>query len=448
MKQSIITSFVSLLMLITSGGVLTMQAQIESYDYESYPQLDVTYDYLEGTLEIGPQGQIKGDISYDIRFNIELSDSITLQAPRMLIEDVLLDERTMDFEIHDDKLIVYLDETFTRSQRANLRVFYTTTPVFGVLQTYRGTFFTSQLPKSTRHWLPVADYPSTMVSYDFTVRHPAGKTVVMSGALVSNEVISVDEEETRYRSATRRPVTSLFFALSDFQSVNRVVNSTNIRLHIEQPNQVDLSPEFLIGLADETISRMEDLTGVEYPYSNLHLVALHDLVWEERTFGAGTVILDVDKDLEQQVLFGVMGQWAGVQLREMEWSDADALLLAQGYFGNQLGISSVSGDTLQPWDALYKKISLHNIDRYKYHLTSHNEIRNYLSSAKERLFEESDYPLTWQDFSRTLYRETGRLLPSKPEFREPEVEEPKTYTYSASMVLNQEQNEEIGRAHV
>ena len=420
---------------------ITCHLQAQTYDYPLYPRLDVTYEHMEGEIDISPQGEIRGDISYDIRFNVEKSDSIQLHAVRMLVENVLLNERTMDFEIHNDTLIVYLDDTFSRSQLANLRVVYSTTPSFGVLRTYRGTMFSSQLPRSTRHWLPIADYPSTQLSYDLTVRHPAAKSLVMSGSLVSNEVESVDTEVTRYRSATRRPVPTLFFAVSDFESTNRVINSRNIRMHVEQPNGVELSPDRLITLADETIQRMEDLTGTAYPYRNLHLVALHDLVWEERSFASGVILIDVNGNIEQQIMYGVMGQWAGVIMREMQLQDASAIQLMQGYFGSQLGLNSVTRDTLQPWNSLYKKVSAENIDRYKYFMSVNNLISRYVTASKEELFDESRYPITWQDFTRKVYRVTGRMISDKPVFEEPVTEEEITFDYDVDMNINESANE-------
>jgi len=434
-KTVTIISF--LLLLLFS----VQQLQAQTYDYQPFPRLDVTYEHMEGELDISPQGQVRGDISYDIRFNVEKSDSIELHAVRMLVENVLIDERTMDFEMHNDRLIVYLDETFSRSQLANLRVVYSTSPSFGVLRTYRGTIFSSQLPRSTRHWLPISDYPSTRLSYDLTVRHSAGKSLVMGGSLVSNEVESVDTEVTRYQSSTARPVTSLFFAISDFASTNRVISSRNIRMHVEQPNRLEFSPDRLITLANETIQRMEDLTGTEYPYRNLHLVALHDLMWEHRSFAAGVVLIDVNSDIEQQIMFGVMSQWAGIQLREMQWSDADALQLLQGYFGNQLGLTSVSLDTLQPWNSLYKKISADNINRYKNHFEENSPISRYVTASKEALFDDTQYPFTWQDFTRKVYRVTGRMVTEKPIFETPEVEEEIIYGYSVVMDINESAEE-------
>jgi len=431
------TSALFTLLLVFSISLL----QAQTYDYPLYPRLDVSYEHMEGQIDISPLGEIRGDISYVIRFNVEKSDSIQLHAVRMQVENVLLDERTMDFEIHNDSLIVYLDDTFARSQLANLRVVYSSAPLFGVLRTYRGTIFSSQLPLSKRHWLPIADYPSTQVSYDLTFTHPAGKSLVMSGSLFSNTVESVDTEVTQYRSVTRRPVNSLFFAISDFETTNKVLNSKNIRLHVEQPNRVEINPDELTALADKTIQRMEDLTGSEYPYRNLDLIAVHDLMWEQRTFGSGVILIDVNSNIEQQIIYGVMGQWAGVLLREMQWQEADAIQLLHGYLGNQLGLESFREDTLQPWNSLYNKISAENIDRYKYHLASNNLIGQYVRASKEALFDETRYPIIWEDFKRTVYRETGRMINDKPVFEEPVVERVSAFRYDVGMNIDEGANQ-------
>lgn len=408
----------------------------QNYDYPVFPVMDITFEHLRGELIMNERGQIRGDITYDIRFNIEKSDSILLNASRMQVDDVLLDERTMDFELRSDTLIIYLDDTFSRNQSTNLKVVYSTTPVFGVLRTYRGTSFSSQLPGSTRHWLPVSDHPGTTFTYELNVTHPASKSLVMSGTEIGNEVISVDSEMTSYRTRTAIPVSSLFFALSDFESVRLPSGLNTIHLHIEQPNSVEVNTDSLMNIASQTLQRMEELTGFNYPYHQLHILALHDLVWENRTFGAGVVTLDLKHDIQNQIMFGIMGQWAGVQMREMQWKDSEPLQLMHGWFAQQIGLQSVQRDYIQDWNTLYKTISLENIDRYKYFLENNRRYTNLLFASKEAIFKQVNHPIAWQDFVRIIYRNTGQLLQSKPDFPEPVVEERTEYRYDVAVDLN------------
>lgn len=430
-----------LLFLIFFLAASVQLAYPQNYDYSAFPQMDFVIEHLTGEIEIDEQFQIRGDLEYQIRFQSEQADSIVLEAVRMQVDDVLMEERTMDFEIHNDTLVVYLDDTYTRNQVASLRVVYHTQPVFGVHRTYRGTLFSSQLPRTTRHWLPVADHPAIRFTYDLTARHPASKSFVMSGRQVGNEVISVDREETRYESDTAVPVTTLFFALGDFESESRTVGEYQIHLHKEQPNREEISADDLIELAGETIRRMEELTGRSYPFHNLHIVALHDRVWETRTFGAGAVFLDAEKSQNRQLIYGVAGQWGGVMLREMEWSDPAPLRLLHGYIASQVNLEGGVSDTLQPDSSLYMALSAEHINRYRSYIENTPETERALSSAKEALFDLDSYPLSWQDFATEIYRQTGRYPDVKPVFEEPEPEESESYVYSATIELDEAEEE-------
>jgi hypothetical protein len=106
-----------------------------------------------------------------------------------------------------------------------------------------------------------------------------------------------------------------------------------------------------------------------------------------------------------------------------------------------MGLESFRNDTLQSWNSLYKKVSAENIDRYKYYLSGNDQIGQLITASKEQLFDDSRYPITWQDFTRKVYRVTGRLITEKPVFVEPVVEEEVTYTYDVDMTINETEGE-------
>jgi len=435
MKKIIcLVSALSLIVLIQIGAA-------QQHDYPAYPKTDIVIEHLEASLDINDQMQINGDASYSVRFNIGVSDSLQLNAERMQISDVLVNDRTMDFEFNDDKLTVFLAEEFNRNDTATIALTYSTEPVFGFLKNYGGTMFTSQLPRSTSHWLPVIDHPGMTMTTDITVNHPSSKKVVMTGRQASNSVISVEQEESRFESRYPVPVTSLFLAIGAFQTESRTINQIQYHIHSEQPNGANFDKYELIELAGESINRMEELTGVEYPYSDIHIIILNDLVWEDRTFGAGAILADADFAIEDQIKYGIAGQWAGVLLREMQWSEPEALQLLMGYFAQELDFQSVERESMQEWDSLYKATSLDNVDRFRYYVEGDEHFKNILLQSLSNLFDQRDYPVTWEDFSRVVYRSTGQPLREKPHFEEREVEEEQIYYYSVSLDYNEEEGE-------
>ena len=433
------------LVSVTISFIFAQTGTAQQFDYPAYPKMDLTYTKLEATLEIDEQSQIRGDVLYSVQFNIGVSDSIQIDAERMAVEDVLVNEQTMDYEFSEGKLTIFLEDEFERGDNTSIRIVYTTDPVFGVLQNYSGTIFSSQLPLSTSHWLPLPDHPGVRFSTDISVIHPSSRKLVMTGRRVSNEVISVDQERTRYRSQYPVPATALFFAVGAFQTNTRTINNTRYHIHIEQPSDAELDTYSLMGLADEMVQQMENSTGREYPMGDLHILMMNDIVWENRTFGAGTALVDLTYSAEDQIKFGVAGQWAGVMLREMEWSEPEAIQLLMGYAAGELELDSIARDSMQEWDSLYKGISSDNLHRFRYKLDTDQKLSRVLSESLPSLFEEADYPLGWTDLSRIIYRTTGQPYFEKPAFVEPEPEEEMLYYYEVQVQHDEDENEVVFR---
>lgn len=429
------------LISVTLSFMFAQQGIAQQFDYPAYPIMDLTFTKLEATLEIDEQSQIKGDVLYSVQFNVGVSDSIQVDAERMAVEDVIVNERTMDYEFREGKLTIFLDEEFERGDNTSIRIVYTTDPVFGVLQNYSGTTFSSQLPLSTSHWLPLPDHPGISFTTDISVIHPSSRKLVMTGRRVSNEVISVDQEKTRYVSQYPVPATALFFAIGAFQTDTREINNTRYHIHVEQPNDVELDRYSLMGLADETVQQMESSMGREYPMGDLHIVMMKDIVWENRTFGAGTVLADLSYSAEDQIKFGVAGQWAGGRLREMEWSEPEAIQLLMGFAASVLELESIDRNSMQEWDSHYMGISTDNIDRFRYTLETDQRLGRTLSESLSGIFEEAKFPLSWSDLSRIIYRTTGQPYFEKPRFTEPKTEEEQIYYYRVEIVHDEDENE-------
>lgn len=429
------------LISVTFSFMFAQPGTAQQFDYPAYPKMDLTYTKLEATLEIDEQSQIRGDVLYSVQFNVEVSDSIQIDAERMVVDDVMVNERTMDYEFSAGKLTIFLDEQFERGDNTSIRIVYATDPVFGVLQNYSGTIFSSQVPRSTSHWLPLPDHPGVRFTTDISVIHPSSRKLVMTGRRVSNEVISVDQEKTRYQSQYPVPATALFFAVGAFQSDTRDINNTRYHIHVEQPNDASLDTYSLMGLADEIVQQMENSTGREFPMRDLHIIMMKDIVWENRTFGAGTILADLSYSADDQIKFGIAGQWAGVMLREMEWSEPEAIQLLMGYAASELDLESIHKDSMQQWDTLYKGISSDNLDRFRYTLEADQKLSRIFSESLPVLFDEAEYPLGWSDLSRILYRTTGQPYIEKPEFVEPEPEEEMLYYYRVQILHDEDENE-------
>jgi len=136
-------------------------AQAQSFDYKSYPKLDFNFQSLELDLGLQPQNlRIDGAAKYQIEANVSGADTLTLYASRLDISSVSVNEESADYSLSNDSLFVLVDDSSEAGQKYTVNIRYSGSPKFGLLKDKNGTVWTSQLPKTQRHWMPIIDHPS------------------------------------------------------------------------------------------------------------------------------------------------------------------------------------------------------------------------------------------------------------------------------------------------
>lgn len=422
---------ISLLTLLLLFTVSLLQAQ--DFDYEKYPKLDFKTEHLEGDIRVTDQAVIEGDISYTIRFRVGEVDSLVLHAVKMQVDDVLFNERTADFELVDDRLVIFIDEDVQRNDAATVTIRYSAEPKFGLHQNYLGSIYSSLLPITTRHWLPGLDHPSLSFTTDLSITHPSARQVITNGRIESSDVATVDEETTRFRS--RYPVTSssLFFAIGEFDQV--VVENSNYSVIVssEMPGVDEQKAEALAAEMIELLEFFTDFTGTDYPYSTIQLLLLNDLKWEIRNYAGGIVLADLNKDLFYQAKYGVLGQWAGLIASPKQWGEPEAIQLLKGYLANAAGLELV-GDWDKPYaETIYNAFHVDGLEKWQHYLKSGTDLNTIVEIAGGDLFKSGGVQYDWASLSRVLYDMTGQPFFEKPQFKRPEREETPEYRYTATL---------------
>lgn len=412
----------------------------QNSDYEQFRKMDIQFNHMDAEIRVGELGSIEGDVEFNGRFLIGEIDSLMFDAVQMQVDDVIVNERTMDFEVIGDQLIVHLDDPFAAGEPANIRIVYKANPQFGLHRNYNNTIFTSLLPLSTKHWLPIVDHPRVSFTTDITFIHSSSKQVVTNGNRRENGVISIDEQSTRFESHFALPSTSLFFAIGDFDEQSRQMADNEIFVY-QEFSDLDI-PDEIFSIADSTLRELENLTGVDYPYRDLHLVVLEDVMWETRKAGSGVVLLDSNENLADQIQFGIMNQWAGIILREEQWSEPDAIQILNGFFAHHLGMNV---QTEQMWpetdgESFYEAFLIENLESWAYYLQNNSTLHDVLNFSVESLFDANKKVYDWKDFSGFLYETTGQPFTDRPQFEMPEVEEAEEFEYTVEMNWNEEEN--------
>lgn len=434
-------------------GVLLSAASAQDWDYEKYPRQNIEFKHLDAEIHINDDGIIEGDLLYNITFRTASIDSFILDATRMEIGGVSVNGDSKEFRKEKDHLVIYLNEEIEKGISGTLRVWYRADPVT-LHRSQNGTTWTSFLPKSVRHWLPVADHPRTTFTTEIIFTHPAGNILVANGRRGETEVISVEEEVTSFLSNRPIPASSLTWAMGDF---TREGNTTNLVLDLpEQERNIferRSDPQIYLYSETERIDGLELLLSAakafqavqnhldyKYPFKDLHIVVLENARWETKSYGSGVLYVFKNKgNLEEQIQNGVLSQWIGAYIREEQWSEPAAVNVLRAHLSEELfEFKNEYDETESP-----------------YHVFSDDELwlwRNYITDSDNQLFRKhlsENLPsvlsrqtgvLDWQELAELIYDETGQSYFEVPVPQQPEDEEANSVEYLVDMQWDEDES--------
>lgn len=126
---------------------------------------------------------IRGDAMVTLRRNARV-DTLVLDLRQLRVERVQLDGRVRQFKRTDSTIHIPLPRGDTGTFR--IRVVYSGRVTDGLIvrrdSARRWTYFGDNWPDRARHWLPTVDHPSDKATVTWSVRAPAGRTVIANGS--------------------------------------------------------------------------------------------------------------------------------------------------------------------------------------------------------------------------------------------------------------------------
>ena len=416
----------------------------QSGDYDQYPKLDFIINHLELQLSVEESGSVNGIALYTITPRISGVQQIVFDAVRLEVEDVSWNGESAEFEFQDDHLIVNLQRPLPSGTSGKLEISYSSDPKFGVHINDRGTIWTSLLPASVRHWLPVIDHPRIEFTTDIRISFPSGKKVVMNGRTGELQIASVQKQRIRFTTESPVPASMLNFAVGNFDQTQSSIGIRQFILSAEEGLLNSDEKSALIETAYEAFQHAERITGTGYPYRTLNLVVLDDDRGETKNYAAGVVYAWKTKgDVAQQIKSGVLSQWFGVSLREEQWADAEAIhlmhasLLAGMREGS--GLSQIDSDVNSIYQSFNR--SKRNAWLQTYRSPDHADFKRVLDTIRPEILKENPGVVNWNDFASYIYKKTGQPFFRKPVPSVPEFTEEQAYRYNVNYDFNEEEGQ-------
>lgn len=405
MKSKLLLSILIILL-----ATLSELAIAQNYDFTTYPQIDLNFDHLNLELRIQEDGVIEGEALYDVSFRISMADTVRLDASRMDIQGVFWDDEPAGFTVSNDRLLILAPENYSMGDNLQLKISYKVMPGFGIHSEPENLIWTSLLPKSTSHWLPVFDHPRVEFTSRIALTYPSGLKAIATGRTPGGEVVSVDQERSVFVTESPVPASALVFAIGDFETYQTSAGLHQIHLHHLKRNMLDADErDEILEAAYSAFRNTEQQSESGYPWRSVDIILLDDSRWETKNYGAGVVFAFRNSgDLKAQTQYGITAQWAGVQVREEQWSESNFITLLQGWFLQSNYSGSDSSDAER--GSVYPVFSPAVQNNRKNFLNSEEQklLREVVELTTPRLFRKSPGVLNHQEFAQQLYYESGR----------------------------------------
>jgi hypothetical protein len=396
-------------------SAIAFAAHAQSFDYQARPRLNFTYKSAQINLRINPESvALKGDVLYNLTANISGADTLLLNAPGITIDSVQSNGKKLVFSKKNDRLQISLPNSSQSGKSYTVKIYYQAAPHFGLLKSSDGTVWTSMLPRSTRHWLPVRDNPRVRMNVTLSLRIPNSYKVFASGIIRDTHNFRDSTKKVTFKTGSAIPITSLAFGIGHFHGINSFAEPNSISSGKQQK---------LVGKTKQIIAKIKKITGMGYPFQRVTLAILNDDHWETKPYGASTVFLYKNRgNWMTQLRRGLIAQWIGVYLNEGQWVQSWPIHFMQAALYAQLTDSAGYMapnvyDPQTPFSTVYDQFGLKNWNFWQEYKTWNvPNTKEIVEKVIPELLKTGPSAITPETFKTAWYKASGQPQVNLPSF--------------------------------
>jgi len=383
-------------------------------------------DLIHTKLEITPDWEkqyLYGVATITAKPHFFPSDSLILDAKRMQIHSVLLNDKMLSYTYKNDKLSIRLDRRYTRNEYYTVTIKYTAKPnapkelergdarglyfinPLGEIPSQMPQIWTQGETESSSVWFPTIDSPNAKTSQEIFITVEDKYRTLSNGVFVSG-VQNIDGTRTDHWKQEQIHAPYLFMiAVGEFKIVKDSYtkkDGSTIDVHYYVEPQWEQYARTIFGETPNMLRYFSELLGVEYPWDKYHQIVVREYV-SGAMENTGAV---------------VFGDFVYRTDRESIDENSDAIIaheLFHHWFGDLVTCESWSNLALNEAFANYAQYLW---DEYKYgkdqaDLNADEQAQRYIQQGKMQGYHNLiwyDYDEKNQMFDTHSYNKGGRIL--------------------------------------
>lgn len=392
--------------------------QSQKYEKSVFPKLQATYhesrpkdfELIHTRLDLEfdwENALMHGTATITCSPKIYPQNTLVLDAKGMIIHSVYFGNQLFKHQYNQDKLTIYLDKTYLKSDTLTLSVKYTAQPdarPLGGSQAIagdKGLYFINpkgedptKMPQiwtqgeteSNSVWFPTIDAPNQKMTQDLFITVDKKYTTLSNGILVKSTFKENNLRTDHWQQTLPHAPYLTMMSIGEFavqQDRWKKANGKEIPVHYYVEKEWEEEAKHLFKNTPEMLTFFSEITGFEYPWDKYHQIVVRDYVSGAMENTGAVIFGDFVYSTEQDLL-------------DKNWDDIIAHELSHHWFGDLVTCESWSNLPLNESFATYFEVLW---DEYK---LGKSQGDYHLQSDKETYFRSSTvsghHDLIWFDY--------------------------------------------------
>lgn len=272
--------------------------------YERSRNIDVTHMKLVVSFDT-KQKKVQGDVTHIFKTLQSHIDTIFLDAPGIIISQVLLDKKNVSFRSNDKGLIINANLKADYHSEHTLNILYEAFPKRGIyfigwdLDTIedpahmsRRQIWTQGQGIDNRHWIPMIDDRSDKFSTETIITFNKNYQVLSNGELISTKENKKDDTKTWHYSLKKPHAGYLLMLAIDRYQIKKTKSKKGIEhqfwYYPEHPERLEPTSRY----SEEILDFLADEIGIPYPWGSYSQVMVQDFLYGAMENTSATVFGD------------------------------------------------------------------------------------------------------------------------------------------------------------
>ncbi len=274
--------------------------QLVASQTEYRKERDKTHDLIHTKLKVDfdfKNQTMNGEEWLTAKPHFYSTDKLTLDAKTMLIHNISMNNKTLDYNYDGHTLIIDLGKTYTKDQEFTIYIKYTAQPEkvkqqgSAAITSAKGLYFinptgldknkptqiwTQGETEASSCWFPTIDAPNQKTSQEIYITVPQ-KYVTLSNGKLDKQTTNKNGTRTDYWNFTQKHAPYLFFmGIGEYEIIKDTYKNIPVDYYVEK----EYAPyaKDIFGNTPEMLQFFSKITGVEYPWNKYAQIVGRDYV--------------------------------------------------------------------------------------------------------------------------------------------------------------------------